>query len=226
MKKWLIFSIVTNIMLILYIIFLIVSAEALKRATNQKFQIEHYQAKTKLAERAMAKDSVIIFIGDSQIEYGNWDELLERDDILNRGIAGDVTAGVLGRMNEIVRHNPSKVFIEVGINDLGMNISIPQIMEDYEQVISILKTKTNAEIFINSVLPVQDLPYEGFQNIEINTLNKKIKEFCELEKITFIDLTKVFSDETGNLKANLTNDGLHLTAKGYLLWVEQLKLFL
>jgi len=226
MKKWLIFSIITNIVLILYLIFLTVSIEATKRATNHKFQIEHYQTKTKLANRTMVRNHVIIFLGDSQIEYANWNELLNRDDILNRGIAGDVTAGLIGRMNEITRHNPSKVFIEIGTNDLGMGISIPRIIKDYAQVISILKEKTTAEIYINSVLPVQDLPYEGFQNTAINQLNREIKALCELENITFIDLSDIFSDELGNLRSDLTNDGLHLTEKGYLLWLDVLKKYL
>jgi lysophospholipase L1-like esterase len=226
MKKWLILSIITNIGLILYSIFLIVSAESVKRATNHQFQIEHYQTKTKLATKTMIKDTAIIFAGDSQIEYGNWNELFNRNDILNRGIAGDVTAGLIGRMDEITRHNPSKVFIEIGTNDLGRGISIAQVIEDYRQVISILKTETTAKIFINSVLPVQDLPYEGYQNAEINHLNRQLKELCLSKKITFIDLSDIFNDESGNLKSELTNDGLHLTANGYLLWVEKLKQYL
>lgn len=226
MKKWLIFSFLINIILGLYAIFLVVSAESQKRATNHKFQIEHYQTKTKLATTTMTKDSVIIFLGDSQIEYGNWNELFNRNDILNRGIAGDITAGVIGRIDEIIRHNPSKIFIEVGTNDLGMDIPINDIITDYEQIISMLQTETTAKIYINSVFPVQDLPYEGFQNVEINNLNKKLKQLCKLKSITFIDLSDIFEDDAGNLKSKLTNDGLHLTAAGYLLWIERLKQYL
>ncbi len=174
----------------------------------------------------MTKGAKIIFLGDSQIEYGNWNQLLNRVNILNKGIAGDTTAGIINRMDEVYIHNPSKVFLEIGTNDLGMGISISKIMENFKVIISNLKMETNSEIFINSIFPVQDLPFEGFQNVEINNLNRNLKSFCELENIHFINLTDNFSNDFGNLKEELTNDGLHLNSEGYSIWVQQLKVFL
>ena len=40
--------------------------------------------------------------------------------------------------------------------------------------------------------------------------------------VTWIDLYPHFADENGNLKAELTNDGLHLLAPGYMIWKEVL----
>ena len=66
------------------------------------------------------KNNIIVFLGDSQFEYCNWNELLVRSDMLNYGIAGDTTSGLVGRVEVVCQHNPSKIFIEIGTNDLSL----------------------------------------------------------------------------------------------------------
>ncbi len=56
----------------------------------------------------------IVFIGNSITEGG----VGNLENIRNRGIAGDVTDGVLKRLNEITYFKPKAVFILIGINDL------------------------------------------------------------------------------------------------------------
>jgi|AntRauTorckE5430_2_1112549.scaffolds.fasta_scaffold01922_4 lysophospholipase L1-like esterase len=227
MKKWLILSVITNIILLLFIGIYRIVTTAENEELVRNFQIDHYLMKTKLAEKMIKKDSSIIFFGDSQFEYANWNELLERDDILNRGIAGDVISGLIGRVEEICRHQPKKIFIEIGTNDLSMGLSVAEIMADYEKLIEEIKSRISTEIYINSVLPVQDLPGENYQNTEILNLNRKIKDFCEKQSLKYIDLTETFTDDnSGNLKTEYTSDGLHLNAKGYLEWKRILMPFL
>lgn len=228
MKKWLILSIIVNIILLLYIGISNIVTTSKYAEEVRNFQIDHYLMKNNLNEKMGQQDSVIAFIGDSQIEYCNWNELLNRDDVLNRGIAGDVTSGVLARVKELTRHNPAKVFVQVGTNDLSMGISEEQIIKDYGAVINKIRegSKGKAEIYINSVLPVQDLPGEFYQNSEILSLNRALKKLCMIKDVVFIDLSDKFTDDSGNLNPELTNDGLHLNADGYLIWANILKLFL
>lgn len=227
MKKWLLFSSVLNIVLLVFIGLYNIFTTAKNEEKVRNFQIEHYLMKTKLAENMTKSDSVIIFLGDSQFEYANWNELLERNDVLNRGIAGDVVSGLIGRIEEVCRHQPTKIFIEIGTNDLSMGLSVSEIMTDYKKLIAEIKRRTTAKIYINSVLPVQDLPGENYQNSEILNLNRKIKDFCEKQRLNYIDLTETFTDDnSGNLKTEYTNDGLHLNAKGYLEWKQILTPFL
>jgi lysophospholipase L1-like esterase len=227
MKKWLRLSVFFNIALLLFIGIHNLFTTAKKEENIRNFQIEHYLMKTKLAEKMIKSDSVIIFLGDSQFEYANWNELLERDDILNRGIAGDIISGLIGRVEEVCRHQPTKIFIEIGTNDLSMGLSVSEIMMDYEKLIVEIKRRTTAEIYINSVLPVQDLPGENYQNSEILNLNRKIKDFCKKQTLTYIDLTTTFTDDnSGDLKTEYTHDGLHLNTKGYLEWKQILTPFL
>lgn len=225
MKKWLTISVLLNIILLLSFGIKNIFTNAKLKEDVKNFQIDHYLTKSKLAEQMNIQDSVIIFLGDSQIEYGNWNELLQRNDILNRGIAGDVVSGLLGRVEEVCRHQPSKIFIQIGTNDLSMDLSPKEIIKDYTLLIDEIQQRCTAQIYVNAVLPVQDLPGEFYQNSIILALNRSLKQLCQSKSIEYINLNDTFTDELGNLKSTLTNDGLHLNDKGYLVWAKILKPF-
>ena len=64
----------------------------------------------------------IVFLGNSITQGGNdWSERLNYPNIKNRGIGGDVTDGVLSRIDEIGYFKPKAVFLLIGINDLWNN---------------------------------------------------------------------------------------------------------
>lgn len=173
------------------------------------------------------KENVVIFIGDSQIAYGDWSVLLNRTDVLNFGNAGDVTADVLSRLNELYPYFPSKIFIQVGTNDLSLGIPQPQIIQHYEELIDKLKEHHQAvEIYINSIFPVQDLPGEFYQNSEILSLNRGLKKLCADKWVHYINVSDEFVDDTGNLKSSLTTDGLHLNEAGYRIWTSIINTYL
>ena len=54
-----------------------------------------------------------IFLGNSITEMGDWKTLTGDTTVLNRGIGGDITYGVLDRLDEVIRHRPDvQAFIE------------------------------------------------------------------------------------------------------------------
>src|SRR5919199_5722857 len=53
----------------------------------------------------------IVMLGDSLTEEGNWTEVLPGWRVINRGIGGDTSAGVLKRLSEVIRRNPQVVFL-------------------------------------------------------------------------------------------------------------------
>src|SRR6185312_24240 len=52
----------------------------------------------------------IIFFGNSITAHVNWNELLNMPEALNRGISGNITFGLLERLNEVTEGHPAKVF--------------------------------------------------------------------------------------------------------------------
>ncbi len=76
----------------------------------------------------------VVFLGDSITDGAEWSEIFGNKKMLNRGISGDVTAGVLYRLDEVVRHNPKKVFILIGTNDLARGVESEQVISNIYRI--------------------------------------------------------------------------------------------
>lgn len=157
----------------------------------------------------------------------HWNEFFDNNKILNRGIGGDITTGVLARMDEVIRHQPSKLFICIGTNDLARGIEVSNILENYNSIIdAIEKESPQTKIYVQSVLPVGKKLVFGHQNIKIEPLNMEIEKMCAERNIIYINLYPDFLDEKGFLKSKYTNDNLHLLGEGYLLWMKKIEKYI
>lgn len=168
----------------------------------------------------------ILFIGDSLTECGDWDKLFPNKNIINFGIADNKTSDILNRIDKIFDYKPSKIFIMMGINDLGEDRLISEIIDDYQEVVRKLTQQwNNGELFLLGILPTDktrwsktELTYEN-----INVVNKLIGEIAKDYKATFINMTPYFIDSNNNLDSKLTTDGLHLSSDGYKVWKNIIK---
>ncbi|MHA7865095.1 GDSL-type esterase/lipase family protein [Flagellimonas marinaquae] len=173
----------------------------------------------------------VIFLGNSITAGTQWNELLDMDNAVNRGISGDTTFGVLERLDEITEGRPAKIFILLGINDLARNISNDIILRNYSIIIDrIQKESPSTQIYVQTLLPVNRI-FKRFVNhynkaSHILKLNKRLQKLTNQKKVNFIDLHPHFLDESGRLDIQYTNDGLHLTATGYRYWALLLKPYL
>ncbi len=71
------------------------------------------------AAEASADKSGVVMFGNSITEFGDWKRLFGDSGVVNRGIAGDNTFGMLDRLSEVIGRRPAKLFVEAGINDIG-----------------------------------------------------------------------------------------------------------
>ena len=76
----------------------------------------------------------IVFVGNSISDGGEWSELFADIRIKNRGISGDISAGVLNRIDEIADRKPKKVFVMIGTNDLSRNTSTDSIFKNITKI--------------------------------------------------------------------------------------------
>lgn len=168
-----------------------------------------------------------VFLGNSITAGTDWSKLLGLPNAKNRGISGDITFGVLERLQDIIDAKPKKIFILIGINDVSRNIPDQVILSNYQKMISrIRKGSKNTEIYFNTLLPV-NASFGKFKNHygkdeHILYLNEEIKKL-KAKKVTIIDLYQQFIDNEKHLKAELTNDGLHLIPAGYAVWAKFLQ---
>jgi len=81
----------------------------------------------------------VVMLGNS-ITYGiNWNELLGRDGIVNRGIGSDIVEGFLNRLKYVIKLHPKLRFIMGGINDIYNDTPVNLIFQNYKKVVETLK---------------------------------------------------------------------------------------
>ena len=178
----------------------------------------------------------LVCLGDSLTEgYGiethhRWSDLLKKEfpfEIINRGISGDTTAGMLARFQyDVIAHQPSHVIIMGGTNDLWQ--SIPD-----EQILSNIRTMTrharhhNFEAIIGLPTPffyadpgMMSLEDAEWFEERLNIFRKKLQTFAENDDRHFIDFAK-------NMKPELfLMDGLHPNEAGNEVMMENVKTML
>jgi lysophospholipase L1-like esterase len=169
----------------------------------------------------------IIFLGNSITHYADWHELLQLEKARNRGISGDITFGVLERLDEVTEGHPEKLFILIGINDIARNIPDSVILANYRKMIHRVQSASpGTKIYFQSVLPVNNsYPTRNHFNKDahIAAVNAGLQKICMEYRVTLIDIHPRFLDGEGRLDKQFTYDGLHLNAAGYRHWAEILK---
>lgn len=186
------------------------------------FSIYYHQRATLFSSLPKTNDD-IIFIGNSITDGGEWSETFNDLQFKNRGISGDISAGVLNRLDEVAKRKPAKVFLMIGVNDLARNISPDSIVKNILLIASYLRQETpSTKLFIQSILPVKDIfnkfPSHTSKAKQIKEVNDALNKNAATKHFTYIDLYGSFCNEEGKLKPELSNDGLHLKGEGYLLW--------
>jgi len=182
----------------------------------------------------------IIFFGDSlTFGYGvpkqnSWAYKVAHElypSSLNKACNGDTTTSMLSRYyNDVLKYNPSKIFIMCGTNDLLLGRSVTSIIDNIELMIKdaiginskviiglppkIIGTMAN-ELFSPSHL-------YGYAEKELLSLKTKLITLCEKYELQFIN----FYDLTLN-KDNIYLDGIHLSSSGHeLMYKKWLTTFL
>ncbi|HEY4336394.1 MAG TPA: GDSL-type esterase/lipase family protein [Puia sp.] len=173
----------------------------------------------------------VIFLGNSITSGVDWNELLQLPEARNRGISGDITFGILQRIDEVTEGRPAKVFLLIGINDISRNIPDSVITANHERMIKAIQTASpKTAIYIQTLLPVNNsftqhmAHYNKDQHIK--AVNDGIRRLATQYHITLVDLHPHFLDKDGKLNADYTMDGLHLNEKGYQVWKSVLKSYL
>ena len=201
--------------------------------TNQRlfdtipFIPEHTPQRIALFEKEPIVPGRVIFLGNSITEMGDWKKVLHDSTVINRGIGGDITYGVLKRLKDITDRNPSKVFILIGINDIGKDIPDVVIAANAVKIVKEIHSKCpKTQIFVESVLPLNptlpNFPQHYDKEAHVLALNKLLKANAQ-GNYTFIDIFHLFVDDNQRLKAVYTFEGLHLKPPAYEVWVAYLK---
>ena len=176
---------------------------------------------TKLAKMKKNKNRVV-FIGNS-ITIG-WlqtnPNFFKDKDYVNRGISGQTTPQMLVRFRaDVVDINADVVVILAGTNDIAGNtgpVTLKMIANNLKSMTEIAQAN-GIKVILCSVLPAYDYPWSPGKkpNIKIPKLNSMIKDFAKESGAFYLDYFKALNDGNNGIIEEYSNDGVHLTAKGY-----------
>ncbi|MES2266192.1 MAG: GDSL-type esterase/lipase family protein [Bacteroidota bacterium] len=209
-------------------------AKSQTRPSNQNlfdtvpFIPEHHAQRLELFKKQPLNKGGIIFLGNSITEMGDWAKLLNDTTVINRGIGGDITYGVLKRINDVIARQPKKLFILLGINDIGKDIPDSVIAYNYFKIIKQVKAGSpGTKIYVQSILPLnptlKGFPQHYDKAEHIPRVNAMLKAQAVSLGYTYINLHPIFLDKQNRLDAKYTNEGLHLKPEAYVVWVNYLK---
>src|SRR6201989_2944736 len=180
-----------------------------------------------------AKDeNRVVFMGDSITD--GWDDpryggFFPGKPYVDRGISGQTTPQMLIRFRpDVIALKPKVVVILAGTNDIAGNTG-PMTLDAIEANVASMSELARAKgirVVLASLLPVSD--YEKTKDDkpiirtkqrppeDIKALNGWMKSYAAANGATYLDYYSAMADEKGFLKDELSDDGLHPNAKGYV----------
>lgn len=183
----------------------------------------YYHQRVSLFRSLPQTSGDIIFLGNSIADGGEWPEMFADLKIKNRGISGDITSGVLNRLDEVYHRKPAKVFLLIGINDLARNMQPDSVAANILWTNNLIKAKSpQTKLYVQSLFPVNERfgKFNGHtaKKAEILRVNQLLFDSAVRYDYQYIDVFSYLTDSSGSLHPAYTNDGLHLTGAGYSKW--------
>jgi lysophospholipase L1-like esterase len=192
-------------------------------ASEYPVKAAHYMHKKSFFEEFGQHDYEVVFIGDSISESAQWEDLFPALKIANRGIAGDTSEGVLERIDSILATNAKKAFIMIGINDFLYDASVHSVFENYKKIIEKMHSRGIKVYVVSTIMAGKRA---SWLNDSIKLLNNKLAVLvAKNEYLTYVDLNTSLA-ENSLLGEQFSEDGIHLNAKGYYIWRENIKQYL
>ncbi len=170
------------------------------------------------------KEKRIVFLGDSITDGWQLNQYFPGKPYVNRGIGGQITGEMLGRMKaDVLDLKPAAMVVLAGTNDLARRVAL-DVIKNNLTMIADLAIAHDIEVIFASILPVSD--YHVSTNggtpqttqrppASILELNRWLREMCKVRGLFYLDYFSSMVDGSGLLQATLADDGLHPNAAGY-----------
>jgi lysophospholipase L1-like esterase len=208
-----------------------VTGERQKLSYEEWVEVLGQEAK---AVAATSPERLTILAGDSISLWFPPELLPPGTTWLNQGISGEVSEGLYQRLKLWDDLKPDAVFVMIGINDLLRGTDDGTLLDNYWQILrDIREHHPEATVVVQSILPHggEEATWEGrdrlleVSNDRIRELNRELQNLAETEGVKYLDLFSLFADESGNLRSELSTDGLHLNERGYWVWRSALQVY-
>jgi lysophospholipase L1-like esterase len=172
-----------------------------------------------------------VFLGNSLTEMFDLNAYFNDSALVNFGIVGDFSEGLVKRAKLVTRLKPDRLFIEIGINDMIEQVSLAEICSNYRELIGIIqKESPGTKIFVQSNLPlIINRPSWFTGDTDVNNLvleqNVNLQKIAAETGCVYVDICTEMIKEK-NKESLFIWDGLHLTDKAYQIWTDKVKDYL
>ena len=198
---------------------------------NDEWRMRHAERVADVRSHADQLD--VMFIGDSitsgwlDIGKAVWEKEFAPLHAVNIGIAGSQTSHLLwqfenGALDGI---HPRVAVLMIGVNNIVASPS--QSAADIARGISAIVTKLRGKLPNTRILLLGTFPKDHAPNTpdrrKIQELNSIIAQLNDGQWIRFLDIGGGFLDKDGNLNADVSPDGVHLTELGYQKWARAIR---
>lgn len=192
---------------------------------DKEIKVENFRK----ANKDIIKGQTVL-TGSSLMEMFPANKLLDEigSDIIvyNRAVGEFVTEELMKVLDVCVFDlQPSKVFINIGTNDLSdSRIPMQKIMDNYDKIITAIEENVpDVRIYMMAYYPINyEAAAENMKeclkvrtNEKINAANAEVRKLAEKHGQRYIDISDKLKDEKGRLKAEYTIEGLHIKEVGY-----------
>ena len=119
-----------------------------------------------------------------------------------------------------------KVYIMLGVNELGWAYEKVFIQKYGEVVDKVKELQPDAKIYVQSILPVTKAKSDGdaiYNNTKISPYNELIEQMCREKGVTYLHVADAVGLDNGALPAGSATDGVHLNREYCYKWLDYLK---
>ncbi|HAX86363.1 MAG TPA: acylhydrolase [Cyanobacteria bacterium UBA11370] len=196
------------------------SSKALTKPTHEQWKYLLAQ-EAKAMAKGQGTNRLSILVGDSLTLWFPSQGLSNNQFWLNQGISGENSTQILNRLSAFSQTRPNTIYLMAGTNDLRQGVSDRVILDNTRQILRRLRqTHPQAQVIVQSILPMRlgAIPTERIRN-----LNQQIALIAQQEGAGYLNLHSLFVDDEGQLRRDLTTDGIHLASSGYDVWQQGLQ---
>jgi len=183
-----------------------------------------------LVNRAKQGNIDLLFLGDSITEgWGAnpvWKKNYAQLNAANFGIGGDTTKNVLWRITngELDGISPKVAVILIGTNNFGLNGDNPDgVTKGVVAVVQAVRVKLpKTKVLLLAIFPRDPKPDSPIR-AKIKTVNEQLAKLDDQKTIRYLDIGPKLQNADGSLSKEIMPDFLHLSLKGYQIWVDAMQ---
>lgn len=202
----------------------LLDAQTTQLRGSDRDNIRRYaEANSRIGPPAAGKPRVVFF-GDSITDGWRLNEYFPERDFVNRGISGQVTGEMLGRMlSDVIKLKPAAMILLAGTNDIARDVALETIQNNITMIADLAQMH-QIKLILSSVLPVSDYHMDKNPRYEmtkvrppsaIKALNEWMVAFAKQRGLRYCNYFEAMKDASDVLRADLADDGLHPNSAGY-----------